>query len=231
MASRVYLRVLIGTARSALAAGCYASLCFLGAGTFHWPSGWLLVAIATGLAAVGSMTVNLTNPDLMEARAKGIRADTKSFDKLFYAMFLPILVIYPILAGIDVVRFGWSLLPAWTVAPGIALYAVAAGLTNWTLLANRHAETTVRIQEERGHKVITDGPYAYVRHPLYLGVLIGSPAIALLLGSAWSLIAAALMAALFIWRTGREDQTLKSELNGYAAYAKVTRFKLLPGLW
>ena len=99
------------------------------------------------------------------------------------------------------------------------------------MMVNAHAEATVRIQTDRDHAVVTTGPYALVRHPIYVGTILGFPTLALVTGSGWGLVAMALLIVLFVWRTGREDRTLQAELPGYADYAQKTRYRLLPGVW
>jgi protein-S-isoprenylcysteine O-methyltransferase Ste14 len=99
------------------------------------------------------------------------------------------------------------------------------------MLVNAHFEVTVRIQTDRHHQVVTTGPYAFVRHPGYVGAslwALGSP---LIVGSAWGLIPAGLTVLLLILRTWLEDKTLCAELPGYADYAQRVRSRLLPGLW
>jgi len=99
------------------------------------------------------------------------------------------------------------------------------------MLANRFFSGVVRIQNERGHSVVSDGPYRWVRHPGYAGGFIGDLALPLLLGSAWAFIPAALTAGAVVLRTALEDRTLQAELPGYREYAQRTRFRLLPGVW
>ncbi|MGZ8399743.1 MAG: methyltransferase family protein [Methyloceanibacter sp.] len=89
----------------------------------------------------------------------------------------------------------------------------------------------VKIQKERGHRVVTTGPYAYVRHPMYagaLGLVLGAP---LLLGSWWGLAGAALLILVMAMRAVLEERALTTELDGYADYAKRVRYRLVPYLW
>ena len=222
------LRVL----RGAAAAAVFAGLGFLGAGKWDWPRGWIYLAVFVVTSIIGTIVIQWLNPGLLEARAKGYRKkDTKPFDRVFYLLFIPLLIIYPIFAGLDSVRLLWSPLPEWTIWLGAVLLVTSSVLTTWTMSINLFAEGTVRIQEDRDHKVVTTGPYSIVRHPMYLGIIIGLPATALMLGSGWALVLAALIIALFIWRTSREDETLQQELAGYTDFTTRTRHRLFPGFW
>jgi protein-S-isoprenylcysteine O-methyltransferase Ste14 len=98
-------------------------------------------------------------------------------------------------------------------------------------VVNRFFSGTVRIQTERGHHVVTDGPYRFVRHPGYAGALLGFVLIPLLLDSVWAFIPAVLLIAITFVRTALEDATLQKELPGYAEYAQTTRYRLIPGIW
>jgi protein-S-isoprenylcysteine O-methyltransferase Ste14 len=221
----IFLRLI----KTAVGSTVYAALAFLGAGRLDWWRGGVFAAVFVGVSVVGTLIVQWRNPDLVEARAKGVRKDAKPFDKTFFLLFVPLTLLYPILAGLDASRFAWAPLPFWTTVAGILLFVAGSTLSTWTMMVNRHAETTVRIQD--GHAVITDGPYRIVRHPMYLGTLIGLPGTALMLGSAWALVPMALIALLFVWRTAREDHALRLELKGYEAYAETTRYHLLPYVW
>jgi protein-S-isoprenylcysteine O-methyltransferase Ste14 len=224
-----FSRILARLTRTAVGSAVYAAIAFLGAGRLDWMRGWLYAAVFIAVSVAGSLIIHCANPGLLEARAKGIRKDTKSFDRAFYAMFLPLVLIYPLLAGMDAVRFSWAPLPWWTVTPGALLFLVGSLLGAWAMVVNPHAETTVRIQAE--HAVVSKGPYRIVRHPMYVGTIMGFPGGALMLGSGWALLPMVLLMALFVWRTAREDRTLRRELAGYEDYAQRTRYRLLPGIW
>jgi protein-S-isoprenylcysteine O-methyltransferase Ste14 len=104
------------------------------------------------------------------------------------------------------------------------------GLT-WAESVNKFFERTVRIQTDRGHKVIDAGPYAIFRHPGYVSGFLFVIGMSLALGSVWALIPAALSCAVFALRTVLENRTLRAELAGYAEYARRVRFRLIPGVW
>jgi protein-S-isoprenylcysteine O-methyltransferase Ste14 len=170
------------------------------------------------------------NPGLLEQRQTAIRTDTKPFDKIFVRLILSLTVVQPIISGLDM-RFNGASMPFWTVYPGIASFAAAATLITWALVENPHAESSVRIQKGRGHTVVASGPYRFVRHPMYAGLIRLHQSIPLILGSTWTMGLAALITILFLWRTALEDQTLRRELPGYEEYTTVTRYRLMPGIW
>jgi len=211
--------------------GLLTAAVFGSAGRIDWIRGWIcLIAYILAMSTAAAL-IKLKNPALLEARANWRHKDTKSFDKIFLAIYLPLIFIQPALAGLDAVRFRWSSMPFATVYAGIALYVIATAIIGWTMTVNPFAESTVRIQTDRGHKTVTTGPYRIVRHPMYVGAIsmyIGAP---LIFGSLWALVAGGLIAALFIWRTAMEDRTLRRELPEYEQFAAVTRYRLLPGVW
>ena len=100
----------------------------------------------------------------------------------------------------------------------------------WAMASNPYFATTVRIQEERGHTVTTQGPYHLVRHPGYAGSLVYNLVLPLMLGSWWVYIPSLLTILLTFVRTGLEDRTLRAELPGYSEYAAQTHYRLIPGV-
>jgi protein-S-isoprenylcysteine O-methyltransferase Ste14 len=135
------------------------------------------------------------------------------------------------LAGLDVVRFHGSKVPVWLVVLGYVLWCAGFGLSIWVYRVNNFAEPGVRIQTERGHRVVDTGPYAFVRHPLYSGAMLMLLGIPLSLGSYWALVFSALGALVLVVRTVLEDRTLQAELGGYRDYAAKVRHRLIPGVW
>jgi protein-S-isoprenylcysteine O-methyltransferase Ste14 len=143
---------------------------------------------------------------------------------------LIILAVY-VAAGLDV-RYEWS--------TGFSISAQVAGaiitilgytLVVWATASNAYFSLIVRIQQERGHTVVTTGPYRFVRHPGYVGSILAYVGTPMLLGSWWALGLGLFTALLMIVRTGLEDRTLQAELPGYTHYAQRTRYRLLPGVW
>jgi protein-S-isoprenylcysteine O-methyltransferase Ste14 len=136
----------------------------------------------------------------------------------------------PVVCGLDV-RFQASALGIEYYLAGILLFVASWSFTSWALVVNKFFEGAVRIQKERGHKVVSTGPYAIIRHPGYAGMIVLYLAMPFGLGSLYGLIPALLLAAAFVFRTHFEDEMLQKELKGYKRYAKKTRYKLLPGVW
>jgi protein-S-isoprenylcysteine O-methyltransferase Ste14 len=135
------------------------------------------------------------------------------------------------LAGLDVGRLGWSAVTLPVQVGGFALVLVGLWLVDWTLLSNPFASSAVRIQSERAQAVISHGPYAIVRHPMYLGVILFCLGSGLALGSPWSSLALLPVAIVFVRRTLREDRMLQDELPGYREYAARVRWRIARGLF
>jgi protein-S-isoprenylcysteine O-methyltransferase Ste14 len=109
--------------------------------------------------------------------------------------------------------------------------ALAGGLVFWTVSVNTFLSRHVRIQDDRNQQTVTRGPYRWIRHPMYLGVIVLMLGIPLVLASLWALVPGGLIGILFVVRTALEDRTLQAELPGYREYAQKVRFRLFPGIW
>jgi protein-S-isoprenylcysteine O-methyltransferase Ste14 len=172
------------------------------------------------------------NPELLAARLVMKRKGSKLWDEiLMRSSNLTVLIAMPVVAGLDVGRFGWSNLDFAFVFPGFVLLVFSTFLLNWAMAVNPFFEPTVRIQEERSHKVIAGGPYRIVRH---LGYLVGLSyifAVPLIIGSIFALIPAGVYMILVMLRTSLEDRTLCRELTGYSEYSKRVRYRLFPWVW
>jgi len=146
-------------------------------------------------------------------------------------VFTFLIMIMLAVTGIDAVRFHWSQVPFVLKAFGFFGYIPAMVIIFLTMIHNTYLSKMVRIQEDRGHQVCTTGPYKYVRHPMYVGVILFMLSLPISLGSFYGLIPSFLIVLLFILRTSLEDKTLHEELPGYKEYAKKVRNKLIPGIW
>lgn len=206
------------------------AILFGAAGTLSWVRAWIHIGLFTALFLANAAVVLPRNPELAARRSRR-QAGTKAFDKVFIALYLPSVLALPLVAGLDAVRFAWAPLPFWTVVPGALLLIVGMIPIGWSMITNPHLEPTVRIQDDRGHTVVNTGPYRYVRHPFYVGVIVMYASFPLVLGSAWAFAVVGWIALLFVSRTALEDRTLIRELEGYEAYSRRTRFRLVPHVW
>jgi protein-S-isoprenylcysteine O-methyltransferase Ste14 len=207
-------------------------LLFLPAGTLAWPQAWIFLIIFNGCSQAIGIWLLKTNPELLAERMKSpFSADQRPRDRLVMIAIGVFLCVWLVFIGLDARRFGWSHVPPWAQAAGAAL--IAGAFYGWVgvLRANSFAAVTVRLQEERGQTVISTGPYAVVRHPMYayaMLLLIGTP---LLLGSLWGLLGVVVATALMAARALGEEALLMAGLPGYREYAAKVRFRLLPGVW
>jgi len=209
----------------------FTAALFLAAGRLDWTRGWISVALCVVSFTAMGLIIRRYNPGLMAERARWRRKDAKRFDKIFMAVYLPLTLLQPVVAGLDAVRFRWSSIPFAFVYVGAVLFLVSVVLLTWAMALNPYAEASVRIQSDRGHQVITSGPYRFVRHPMYAGFVPMYLAMPLVWGSVWALVLSVVIILLFVCRTAREDQTLRRELLGYEEDSARTRYRLLPGVW
>lgn len=197
-----------------------------------WWEGWAY-ALASVLAfALSRLVVARVHPDLIAERARFMDAeDTKPWDKVLAPLLGLGSILILVVAGLDK-YYGWSL-PFSTAINIIALVGIVLGyaFSSWALIENRFFSGTVRIQTERGHHVVSTGPYRIMRHPGYAGGLFGYIFIPLLLDSAWSFVPAILLGVVMVARTALEDKTLQAELPGYKEFTQKTKYRLIPGIW
>lgn len=203
---------------------------FIPAGRLDWAMGWALVAIYAVWIAAQAILLIPRCPELLAERAER-RRDLKRYDATLLGIIGLATLAKHVVAGLDY-RFGWTPpIPLW-VQIGAAVVAVGGlALTTWAMVANAFFSMTYRLQEDRGHRVVTGGPYRFVRHPGYVGTIAFELATPIMLGSFWALIPALLVVVLTVMRTALEDRSLQAELDGYQEYSGHVRFRLLPGVW
>lgn len=203
------------------------------AGTWRWPEGWALIIIYSVWAGIMTRWLVKHDPDLLRERAKWspIQEGQKSWDKVVTTALLVSGIALFVVPGLDAVRYQWSSLPWFVELIGFLLIIASFVLVFRVMRANTYLAPVVKIDRARGHKVITTGPYRYVRHPMYVGVIVHMFALPVALGSRYGLIASAACSLLLVIRTHFEDRTLHQELDGYEEYAQKTRYRLLPGVW
>jgi len=206
---------------------------FLAAGKLDWWEGWAYVAQAFIVLVFSRAILIRKNPDLARERAEaGGKENVKPWDRVLMplmSMLLP--VAGYIVAGLDE-RFGWSAdLPDGIQIIALLLIFAGSMIGTWAMIANRFFSSHVRIQTERGHTVVSSGPYRFVRHPGYAGGILAWIASPVFFSSTWAAVPAVLAVAVAIIRTALEDRTLQAELPGYKDYVKIVRSRLVPGIW
>jgi protein-S-isoprenylcysteine O-methyltransferase Ste14 len=213
--------------RSLLPAGIIGALLFGAAGRLDVAAFWLYLALLW-LNAGALYTVLLRRSPHLVAERMRPPSDRDGVTRL---VSLLAMAVHFGVAGLDVGRFAWSAVPLPLQVAGFALLLAGLWFVDWTLLSNPFASSAVRIQREREHAVISSGPYAIVRHPMYFGVFLVCLGSGLALGSAWSTLALLPVAAMFVRRTLREDRMLQDELPGYREYAARVRWRIARGLF
>ena len=203
---------------------------FVPAGTLNWPEAWIFLSLYFVFVTVALVWMKKNAPGLLKERMSR-KKDTKSWEKKFFAAYIFSLIALLVVPGLDAVRFGWSEVPLIGKVLGFAGSIPALCFAFWAVKENAFASDTVRIQKDRGHTVCTTGPYKYVRHPMYVGIILFLLCFPLFIGSLYTFIPALIIIALFIMRTALEDKTLQEELPGYKEYAQKVRYQLFPGVW
>ena len=206
---------------------------FLAAGTIDWPAAWAYTVFTLVLLVLSRVLAARLDPGLIHERAHYYEhKDVQPWDKVLVPLvgqFGPLSVL--VVAGLNR-RFDWPpSIPALVQVIGGLMVVAGYAFSTWAMVVNRFFGAMVRIQSDRGHAVVTAGPYRFVRHPGYAGAIVAFFGIALALESAWALVPAALTSLLVILRAGLEDRFLMQRLDGYYDYAARVTYRLLPGVW
>lgn len=210
----------------------FALLLFLPAGTIMWSAGWAFLILFFAGAVAITLVLARHDPALLAERMKPpIQPGQPLWDKILLCVVILLWLGWLILMGLDAVRFRWSVMSKWLQLIGAVGIALSFWVCYRVFRENTFLAPVVRIQKERGHKVISTGPYSIVRHPLYSAALIMLPSTALMLGSWYGVAVSFLINAAIVFRTWMEDCKLKRELDGYAAYAVRVPYRLLPFVW
>lgn len=204
------------------------------AGTITWWEAWAVVALWTIFSVVMTIYLSRYDPALLAERMKllPIQKDQKAWDKLMMLLFTIAGIALYIVPGFDVIRYQWTEpLPVQLEIIAMLIHLPCFWFLWWIMRENTYLSQVVKIDNERGHQVISSGPYAIVRHPMYSVIIVLLFALPVALGSRFSLILSLILTLLMIVRTYFEDQTLHEELQGYPQYARETTYRLMPGVW
>jgi protein-S-isoprenylcysteine O-methyltransferase Ste14 len=218
-------------ARSAVTLVVFALLLFLPAGTLKFWEAWVYVAIMFFPAIAFFFYFVKHDPQLVERR---LQFTEKVKEQKAVMKFVVVIFVVALLTASLDHRFGWTRelaggVPTWLKIAAQALVLGGYLLTFWVVAVNRFAARTIRV--EAGQTVISDGPYAFVRHPMYSGMLGMWLCAPLALGSYVALPVFALLVPLIVLRLLNEEKVLRQELPGYEAYCEKTRFRLVPYVW
>jgi len=200
---------------------------FVSAGRIDVPAFWLYAGLWWLNAGSTYTLAGRRHPELVTERMR----PPSDRDRATRRIVVPLFFAHMVVAGLDVGRFGWSTVPLSLQVLGFMLIAGGLWFADWTLLSNPFASSAVRIQSERDQKVITHGPYAIVRHPMYLGVFLVATGSGCALGSWWASLLLLPVLATFMRRTLLEDRMLHDELPGYKEYAARVRSRVVPGIF
>ena len=207
------------------------ALLFVPAGTLHWPAAWLFLGTIGILGVAGGLWLARHDPALLAERMRPMmQHDQPAADKTFVLVFGFAALIWFLAIGLDMRAHGVRIPGAWQ-ALGFLLLLLSSGFILWVMRENSFAAPVIKLQTERGHRVISTGPYAFVRHPMYSGTVLFFVGAPLLLGSCWGVATSPLFAVLFAFRVVIEERALVAGLPGYADYAARVRYRLAPGLW
>ncbi len=211
----------------------FPALTLLLAGNWRWVEGWIFGLWIVVMILFSMFYLYWKDPALLSERTKRPGSENqKTWDKYLLVALFTIAVLWLVILPLDAERFHWSpAFPIWLkILGGVALIP-ALFLIERSTIDNTYLSTMVRIQSERKQRVITTGVYSFVRHPLYLGcalMMFGAP---LLLGSVYGLIITAVGSLLLAGRIAGEEKMMLAELEGYEAYQKKVKYRLIPFVW
>ena len=202
---------------------------FLAYGSLRYWQAWMLLGVQLATLCVTSVYLVFRDRELLRRRLLvEERGETQPVQKLFVVVFVLLGVLLLAVCALDR-RFGWSQVkPAWSVAATL-LFVAGSSLIDATFRANTFASSVIEVEPEQ--RVIATGPYRWVRHPMYSGMLIGNAATPIVLGSYWGELVVVLLGALLAFRAVHEEKQLLRELPGYAEYLGHTRSRIAPRIW
>lgn len=210
----------------------FALVLFLPAGTLAWPAGWVFLILFFGFVAAISHWLLGHNPGLLRERMRGvIQSGQKAWDQAIIIVTGAVFFAWLFLMPLDAVRFRWSQVSVGFQVAGAIVLLCSFAFFFLTFRENPYMSPVVRTQAERGQRVVSTGPYRYVRHPMYSGFILFVTGTPLLLGSWFGLPVGLILVALVAVRAVLEELTLREELQGYDAYMAEVKYRLIPYVW
>jgi len=212
--------------------GLMAAVLFGAAGTVAWPAAWVFLAEMVAASLVVGLWMAAKTPELLAERlSTPVQRRQKTWDKVFMVVFLVLWFGWLAAMALDAERWRLSHVPVWLQGLGALAPLLSVHIAWLTFRENPFAAAVVKVQQDRGHRVVTTGPYRHVRHPMYAGALflfLGTPP---LLGSWYGLAFLPVIVPALAARAVMEERMLTAELDGYPAYAARVRRRLIPGVW
>lgn len=209
----------------------FALLLFGVADTVRWGGAWLFLAVFFGAALLITLRLARDDPALLDERMKPLaQKDQPPWDRFVLTFMFLAFIGWLVLMALDA-RHGWSSVPVALQLLGAIGVALAMAICGSAFRANTFLAPVVRIQQERAQTVVSTGPYAVLRHPMYAGALLLFLATPLNLGSWWGLAGSGVLGLGLVVRTALEDRELHRRLAGYPDYAARVRWRLLPHVW
>ena len=204
-------------------------LLFVPAGSLHYWQAWVYLSVFIGASILTTLDLMTRDPALLKRRMRGgptaEREPTQRLIMLFTSLGFIALLVVPALDY----RFGWSAVPLYAVLAGNLLVAVGFYFIALVYRENTFASATIEVAT--GQKVVSTGPYAIVRHPMYASALLYLLGTPLALGSYWGFLALVVMMPFLIWRLLDEEQLLARDLRGYVEYQTRVLYRLVPFVW
>lgn len=199
---------------------------------WDWWEAWVYAIIGILGVAVSRLLASRRNPDLLVERARFLQLDdAKSWDKILAPLVGFGGGLIPLVAGLEAMLHWPTPFNITVKILALTFILVGYALGSYALIENRFFSGMVRIQTDRGHQLVSSGPYRWIRHPGYTGALLTYLATPFFLDSRWSFIPVLFITIVLVIRTRLEDEVLQNELEGYRDYMKQVRYRLLPGLW
>ncbi|WP_407665731.1 methyltransferase family protein [Mycolicibacillus parakoreensis] len=215
--------------RSVVGIGLFALVLVGAAGGPDYWQAWVFLAVFTLVSVLATVVLGRTDPAALQRRMRaGPRAETRRAQKILVSLLVAAVLATLLLGAIDH-RYGWSSVPLAVVLLGDALVAVGLGASMLVVVQNAHAGATVTVDAD--HRLVTDGLYGWVRHPMYTATVVLMIGVPLALGSWWALAMLPATVAILVLRLRDEERLLSRQLPGYPDYQRQVRYRLVPYLW
>jgi len=209
----------------------FALALFLPAGTLAWLAGWIFLGMFFCFYLAVCFWLFRHNPGLLQERLRLRTSDQQGWDKLLFPLLMAFPFAWLVFMSFDAVRLHWSSVPGWLQVVGAIILFGSFYLFFLTFRENAYLSPVVRIQEERGHTVVSSGPYQYVRHPMYAAIFVFVVGTSLLLGSWYGFLLGLILVVMLARRAVLEERTLRQQLHGYAVYMDKVKYRLIPHVW